>query len=123
MSPRKQSDGSTRLHIIVPDGLVALIDKRRGDVPRSKWVVRAMERALEPAFTETGRRKLDLDLEPGEVMARSNRGAERSVPVPEVPKREARPKTPPVARETQRDANAEYTRMMAERQARMNRGS
>lgn len=38
--------GSTRIHIVVPVGTLARVDAVRGDVSRSLWVRRAVERAL-----------------------------------------------------------------------------
>jgi metal-responsive CopG/Arc/MetJ family transcriptional regulator len=35
-----------RLHVYLPDDLVARVDASRGDVPRSKVVQRALEKAL-----------------------------------------------------------------------------
>lgn len=35
-----------RLHVYLPDELVAKVDASRGDVPRSKFVQRALEAAL-----------------------------------------------------------------------------
>lgn len=58
---------STRLHIVVSDELLVLIDEARGDVPRSSWIRRSIEyrmarqwagddvkrRAVEQALGET----------------------------------------------------------------------
>jgi hypothetical protein len=41
---------STRIHVVVPDGLLGLIDADRGDVARSRWMVRAAEAFLAPAI-------------------------------------------------------------------------
>ena len=55
---------STRLHIVVPPEMVAEIDERRGLIPRSAWIVRALEAALAPHERfEDGKRVVDVDLD------------------------------------------------------------
>jgi hypothetical protein len=84
----------------------------RDDRSVSYVIVKALERLLVPEGARRGKSDLQrqIDEEP------DPRGV-RTRPSPPPAKRS------PVERRTMEDANAEYTRMMAERQARMNRGS
>jgi hypothetical protein len=87
----------------------------RDDRSVSYVIVKALERLLVPEGARRGKsdlqRQIDEEPDPRGVRTRP------SPPPPPPAKRS------PVERRTMEDANAEYTRMMAERQARMNRGS
>jgi hypothetical protein len=90
---------SSRLELRVEPELLARIDKAAGDVPRSRWVVRVLEQALDGEeqaehtriHVELAQRLVDeqreRDLDIGPPVAPERSPYEDDVPLPKIAKR------------------------------------
>jgi hypothetical protein len=58
-----------RIHIVVPDDTLARIDAERGDVSRSRWIVRAVETQLQTGLKQEIEQMPELLRRPLQQMA------------------------------------------------------
>ena len=49
---------NTQVNLRLPDELLAQVDEARGDVPRERWIRRAVEAALRQEAVEQDRRRV-----------------------------------------------------------------